>query len=540
MRIARQDEYLPRAIGTTRPTNGSLLRSVRLSAMWTAGGTVILRVANILVMILVARIVSPGELGVFALAVTAHSIIVNIAELGVASSIARSDLDVEKIAPTVSTISIAASVALASLMAVFADTIAEFMGSTEAGPAVRILSIGVALIGPLAVPGALLQREFRQQVLFWASAAALLPGSVTLIIIALLGNGAEAFAWSRIVGQITTGTVILACSSRIYIPQIKWNILKPLLAFGVPLAAANTLSQLLLNLDYLYIGRMLSTEDLGVYFLAFGIAMWPTASIGSVLNGVVVPAFSTVLRDDGDVRSAVLAGVRLVSLIAFPLGAFLFTFANSLVSAVYGPAWKAAGPVLQVLALYGVLSVIGLLLANLIIATGKTGVLFGVQLAVLVALLPALPVGIVTGGTIGVSIAHIIVIALVTTPVYLLALRRSTSIGLLDVLRALIFPALSSTIAALIAWWATSGIDNESLTLIIGALVGFIIYTALNATKIAKLLPGVALKMRGRLRVVSYSGQNLLSVMAPKRCAKVHIALVNFLRKCPAQLTKEK
>jgi PST family polysaccharide transporter len=442
-------------------------------------------------MAVVARIVSPEELGIFALAVTVHAVLVTMAELGVASAIARSDLDVDKIAPTMVTISVVAAI-LAVPMAVFSDQIAQFVGNEDAGNALRILSIGVALIGPLAVPGALLQREFRQKIHFWASAAAFIPASATLIVLSVLGDGTEAFAWSRIVGQLVTAGVILACSSRLYIPALNKSLLRPLLAFGLPLSAANLLSQVLLNADYVFIGQLLPAADLGIYFLAFGIAMWPTSVIGSMLNSVVLPGVSGVLRDGGDVAAAVAQGARTISLVVFPLGAFLFTFADQLILTVYGPAWVSAGPVLSILAAYGVLFVFGLFMANILIAMGKTVILVGVQVAALAALIPALWMGITLGGLEGAAFAHIVVIGAVTSPIYLLALRRSTSLRLSVLFKAIRAPALSAGITAIAAWIITLPFRGTGLSILCGGVVGLVVYTMLNRQALANLLPGAA------------------------------------------------
>lgn len=487
---AKKDQ-LP--ILTAPPMLESNLRaSVRRGAIWSAGATIFLRLGNILLMAVVARIVSPEELGVFALAVTVHAVVVTMAELGIASAIARSDLDVDKIAPTIVTISVVGSLVLAVPMAVFADQIAQFVGNGNAGNALRILSIGVALIGPLAVPGALLQREFRQKVQFWASAAAFIPGSATLIVLSILGNGSEAFAWSRIVGQLVTAGVILAYSSRLYLPALNKSLLRPLLAFGLPLSAANLLSQVLLNADYVFIGKLLPAADLGIYFLAFGISMWPTAVIGSMLNGVVLPAVSGVLRDGGDVAGAVVQGARTISLVVFPLGAFLFTFADQLILTIYGPAWASAGPVLSILAAYGVLFVFGLFMANIMIAMGKTVILFGVQVAALAALIPALWTGVTFGGLEGAAIAHIVVVGAVTSPVYLLGLRRATSLRLSLLFKAIRAPALSAGVTAIIAWIITLPFRGTALSILGGGFVGLVVYTMLNRRALANLLPGTA------------------------------------------------
>ena len=150
-------DVLPCEQTPTATPPAALGSALKRSAFWAAGSTVLLRLSNIALMAVVARIVSPDELGIFTLAVTIHTVIVSVAELGTASAIARSDLDLGRIAPTVATVSIITSLLMAVPMFLFADDIAILLGSPDAGSSMKIMALGIALIGPFAVPGALLQ-----------------------------------------------------------------------------------------------------------------------------------------------------------------------------------------------------------------------------------------------------------------------------------------------------------------------------------------------------------------------------------------------
>jgi lipopolysaccharide exporter len=445
--------------------------AIRNSVFWSAAGTIVFRLSNIVVMAFVARILAPDQFGIFALAVTVHAFTVSVAEFGVAAAVARSDLDIERIAPTVTTISIAASVSLAAPMMVFAEPLALLLGSGEAASSIRILSIGVALIGPFAVPGALLQRDFRQRTLFKASVCGFVPGSAVLLWSSLTGGGVEGLAWSRVLAQLITGSVMIASSGRIFKPGLDLGILAPLLGFGIPLALSNLLSQVLLNVDNIFIGRMLGVAELGTYSIAFAVSVWSTAVVGSMLNAVVLPGVTAVVRDGGDIRSAVLSATGIVAWVAAPIAAFSIAFAQPLIVTVYGPQWAAGGPVLAALASYGLVFVLGLLFANIIIATGHTVVLFWVQVAALIALLPALPLGIQLAGSVGAGWAHVVVVSLVTLPVYLGSLRRVSGIRILSLVREIGRPLLAAGGCAAVAWLATKEIQPSPLSLGAGFLI---------------------------------------------------------------------
>lgn len=467
-----------------------LVGDVKRGAMWTGASTLLLRFSNIALMAVVARIVAPDQLGVFGLAVTAHAVLVSIAELGVASAIARSDLDVDKIAPTVTSIAIFSSLVLGGLMASFAGPLAGLLGSPLAEDPIRILAISVALIGPFAVPGADLQRTFRQDLIFRANIVSFVPASAVLVIVASGGDGASAFAWSRVVGQLIAGLLMLLSVPKTYLPGFRRAYLWPLMRFGLPLAMANILSQALLNVDYIFVGRLMSTADVGKYLLAFNVCMWSTALVGSVINGVVLPAFSQVRRDEGDVPKALQSAVRTVALIVSPIAAVTCTFATPLITVIYGSQWTEAGPVLRVLSFYGVVFVLGLLFANIIIATGRTWVLFSVQLIALLCLMPALAVGIRVGGLVGIGAAHIVVISLVTLPAYLRALHKSTGVRASKVLLAPGRPFIAAAAAALVAWCVTLPVESDLAKLAIGGVCIAVVYVAVTLPLLVALMPG--------------------------------------------------
>ena len=243
------------------PALGSQVRS---GALWNAASNVLLRLGNVVVLAVVARLVSPDELGVFALAAALQILVNDLAVLGVASAIARADLDADEIGPTVVSISVLSGFLLATAMAVFAAPLATFLGAPGAATAIRILAVCVLLTGALAVPTAQLQRDFRQDVLFRANVFSLLPSAVVLIGLTV-GNGATAFAWSRVAGLVATGVVMLRSLDRRYWPGVDGRYVRPLLRFGFPLAMANVLSQVLLNIDYVFVGRLMTTADVGLY-----------------------------------------------------------------------------------------------------------------------------------------------------------------------------------------------------------------------------------------------------------------------------------
>ncbi|SDE15857.1 oligosaccharide flippase family protein [Rhodococcus tukisamuensis] len=481
---------LPGVQSDPQRAGASLAHRALRAALWTGASAIVVRFSNILVMAIAARIIAPEELGVYALALAVHGFVACFAAWGVTSAIGRLDLDADRLGPTVTTVTLCSSCVVAASMALAAGPIASAFQAPEAVRPIRILAVVVVIQVMSAVPAAQIQRAFRQEVAFRANVIGFVFGSATLLPLATMIHGAEAFAWSRVAAGLAIGlTMVLSLDTR-YRPGWEAQFVGPLLRFGVPAAVGSLLSQLVLNVDILIIGRAMSTADLGYYMLAFNICLWPTAALGAVMDQVVLPAFSAVRRDDGDLRSTVSRAVRTVALVACPIGGFTFAFAHPLIETVYGGKWLTAAPVLSVLAAYGVLYVLGKLFDNIMIASGKTITMFVVQATVLVVLVPILIVGVRVGGLVGVGVGHILAILLVTMPAYAVAIRRATGAGIGVILRALSRPALAAVAAAGVALVATEGLTNPLAKLAVGGLVGLVVYVAVVGPQLLQLFPG--------------------------------------------------
>jgi len=481
----------PSEVSDSEPSGSdsrSLSSSVRRGALWVVASNLLLRLANVGVTAVVARILSPRDFGVFAVALTAYVIVSSIAELGVSSCLIRADLDIDALAPTVASVSVLSSAIIAGAMAAFAEPIGAALGSAAAAGPIRVMAIVVLLMGVSAVPNAQMTRDFKQDKIFMANAISFLPSTALLILLAKSGGGAMAFAWSRVVGQAALLGVLIVVAPRRYRPGFARSALSLILKFGIPLAGANLVNYILLNVDYAFVGHLLGAADLGVYVLAFTLASAPYSLLGGVINGVSMPAFSRVKHDPDLLKTAMASALRAVSLIAMPMCAMMLALARPLVLAVYGEKWAESANVLQILAIYGVVFVVCLLFANMLTSFGRTKFLFILQLIWIGILVPAMALGVHKDGIVGAAYAHIAVIVPIVLPCYLFALRRVTGARFAALGRAVVPALLASSAAALAARGVASQLNIPLAQLIGGLAVGGLVYLVCAGRQVAALL----------------------------------------------------
>ena len=159
-----------------------------------------------------------------------------------------------------------------------------------------------------------------------------------------------------------------------------------LVRFGFPLAGANIINYVLLNGDYAVVGHLAGAVALGAYVLAFNVASWPSSLLGFMINNVSMPAFSRIKDDADRLKKAIAKALRVISLVVMPMSALTIALARPIVLTLYGAKWTASVQPLAILAVYGAISIICVLFANILASMGRAKFILIVQLVWLACL----------------------------------------------------------------------------------------------------------------------------------------------------------
>jgi PST family polysaccharide transporter len=389
----------------------------------------------------------------------------------------------------------ASSAGLACLMFLAAPQLANLLGAGDATSVVRVMAVSVLFIGVFAVPNAVLARDFRQRAVFGANLVSLVASNSVLLGLALAGAGPMAFAWSVVAGHVAGGVIITRLAGRWYAPRLEKQAAAALIRFGAPLAAANLLNYAYLNIDYVIVGRLRGATALGTYLLAFNIASWPYAALGASINSVSMPAFSDAPRPSV-LQHRIEVTVQTVAALSFPLAGILTVLAHPLVETVYGSTWTGSAGVLPLLAPYGALFVVLLVLGNALTGNGRSGTLLALQAVWLVTLVPVMVAMVGSMGPRGAATAHLAIGFLVALPVYLFAVQRTLQVDARGVVSAMAAPLALAVSSSLVAWAATMTVDAAPAKVLVGGLSGGALY-ALAAS------PLLLARLGGRMRPVA-------------------------------------
>ncbi|HJQ01073.1 MAG TPA: oligosaccharide flippase family protein [Jatrophihabitans sp.] len=447
---------------------GELSSQVRSGLGWSLLNSVISRVANVALGILLARLLVPHDYGVFAVGLVFMVGLGSMNELGTSVAIVRWRGDVERAARTAVTLSVGTSVVLYLGCFLLAPALAATLNAPSATGLLRLMALGVVIDGCSSIPNALLTRNFLQGKRLIADLAGFVVSAVITVTLAATGHGATSLALGILSSNLTATVLILVMAPSRPLPGWQAGDARELLRFGLPLAATSLLWFAIQNVDYIVVGHLSNSTQLGLYMLAFNVASWPSNLLTFAIRRVAIPGFAR-LQGDRDAFSSAFATSMgaLVSLILLPC-LLLTMLAKPLVLFLYGREWLPAAAALSWLALVGSARVLLDLCYDALVGADRPIALFGLQVLWLLTLIPALTIGTEAGGIRGTALGHVVITFGVAGVSYLFMMHRG-GVRLRPLARAVSRPALAGTV--LLALLAL-GRDRFSTPLVTLVVVG--------------------------------------------------------------------
>ena len=452
-------------------------------------------VARIVSVIVVARLLGPGEFGLAAMALGFSALGTVLADAALGSAIVQRRTLTEADRSTAFWMGLATGAVLALAGIASAGAVASFYGEPRVGPLFTALSCGFLLGALAATPAALLTRAMRFRVLELARMAGAVVGTIAAVSIAAADGGAWAIVVQQLVG-LALVTVLVWGAAR-WRPRLLWSraSFRALAGFSLHLLLTRVFFYLQRNADNLIIGRQIGAAGLGAYALAYNVMMLPFARVVDPLRAVLLPAFSRVQEDPRRIGELWLRGTRAVSALFFPAMLGLVVVAPDLVEAALGERWTAAVDPLRVLALVGVIQAVIVLNSTVLTALARTAQLLRFSFVTFVLSVAGFLVGVqygITGVAAGYLVANLLVV-----PLYVRLTARAVDVPVRALAAALsgttqaalgVFGIAAATRAALIAAGLGPG-PRLALTAAVGAAAAI----ALTAWR----EPGVRDELRG-------------------------------------------
>ena len=388
------------------------MRAVVWSALESWGS----KVSSMAVFVVLARLLSPEEFGLIALAQVLLSAVQLLVEAGFDEAIVqRRELRKEHIAAAFC-MGAALGVLMAGLVFASAGAIAGIYGEPRLVPVIRALSVLFIFQGMSATPKGLLQRELEFKSIALRSMLGSLLGGGAAIVAAFLGAGVWALVCQALIAGVV-GAIVLWRGAR-FRPSLRFGLqeVRDLLGFSLASLGVKAVNFFHRRSDDMLIGWRLGSSQLGFYSVAYRLMRLFDDMVSKVLLNVAFPMYALVQEDRARMRTAYLRSCSLASATLFPAFTVLAVMAHELIVVCFGDKWQPSVLPMRFLAVVGMIHGIQLFSSAVLKAMGRIRTV----LAFITVMTAANVIGFFITSTRGISYvaAGYLVTSLAVTPLW--------------------------------------------------------------------------------------------------------------------------
>jgi O-antigen/teichoic acid export membrane protein len=404
-------EKVPGAKGEVNPEAGdeSLARRTVSAAQWQMSSSTVKGILQFGVMVLLARLLTPEDFGLAALALIVVGFAEMVVDLGLGPALVQREEVTDRQVRAAFTASALIGIVIALLLMAAAPVFALVLRNGAVPEVLRWQAALFVFAGLGATARAMLERRLDFRSLFFVAFSSYVIGYAGVAItLALLGFG----VWSLVFGSLAQGlvgaAVALALARHPMRPLLRRSELDDLLDFGLGVILNRIVVYASYNGDYFAVGRWLGSAALGLYSRAFQLVLFPLGHLQAVTWNVLFSAYSRLQDEPERAASAYLKGVQLTTLVVAPIMAGMLVAGPHLIVGLYGPQWAAATVPLQVLCAVGLLRAIYGMTGALTHAFGRVYAEFRRQAAFAVMVIAASVVGSswgISGVAVGIAVA---------------------------------------------------------------------------------------------------------------------------------------
>lgn len=408
-------------------------------AGWLYASRWIERILDFGAIVVLARLLSPNDFGLVAIAASMVAIVEGLAAFDVNKALIQRRDDDRVLFDSAWTLSALRGVLSALIMV----SLAPFLDDPRLGDVLRVLALSPILTGLLNPRFVAFERDL----VFSRPAILSLTAKVGSVIVTLVIAILTGSYWALVIGTLVASalTLILSYALRPYRPRPSLARFSDIFGFSGWLSLTTAVTTLSMETDKLIVGKLLGVADAGRYFMTQRVGALPTRELISPLQRLLFPSFSELVPDPKRLRRVVRESINVLGSLSLPAGVGFALVAHDFIPLALGDQWLSIAPLLMVLVPYlGVRATLSMALPC-VLALGRTRLLFWVSLVYALIHIPAFVAGTYVYGLSG-SIWSLVVAGAVYTYLNAWMLRITVGITLGEILGQLRRPVLASLV----------------------------------------------------------------------------------------------
>ncbi len=383
----------------------SLRKKTISGLVWSAVSQGGKQLSQFVITAILARILSPADFGLVAMATVFTGFATIFGELGISSAlIQKQDVD-DRHWSSAFWLNVLMGVFLTAIFYFLSPFVALFYKRPELTFILQVLSWNFILVSVTIVQQTILTKEMNFRSLMIRDIMAVIISGVAAIVLALKGWGVWSLVIQALIFSIVNGLLLWILSQ--WRPKfvLCGLAIEDMFHFSANMAGFQIINYFGRNIDQLLIGKFLGSQALGYYSLAYKLMLLPLQNISWMIARVMFPAFSKIQADIEKVRSNYLRLMKAISLISFPLMILLFLLSPELVRVVWGQKWEPVVMLIRIFCFCGMVQSLGTNIGNILLSQGRADLQLKLQIFGTIIVVVSVLLGL-NWGIIGVAICY--------------------------------------------------------------------------------------------------------------------------------------
>lgn len=299
----------------------------------------------ILTTAIAARILSPDDYGVMAMAAPILAFILLFQDLGFSAATIQAKQITSEQSAALFWINVGVSFTVASVLLLLSSLVGKFYADARVGYVTAASALPVVLSSLGIQQLALLTRSMQfRTIAMVVICAAIANSAVTIVSAIWLHN-----YWALFLGTLAASMIqlLMIWLKSDWQPTARpaWADAKPLVRFGSYLVLFDILNFFSRNADTVLIGRVWGAGPVGLYERSQRLMTSPLQLLNAPLARVIVPVLSRLQEEPARFRRSYLFCLRGLLLVISPAATVAVATSASVVLVVLGPQWQAASQI---------------------------------------------------------------------------------------------------------------------------------------------------------------------------------------------------
>jgi O-antigen/teichoic acid export membrane protein len=308
-----------------------------------------MRLIGVISTIILARLLSPQDFGIVAVAMILVGLFEMLNLTGQASAIVRHEAPTREHYDSAWTVSLLIGLGIAVCILIAAPFTNIYFHEPRSILVMQILAVRAVLGGLENIGIVDFSRDLRFERYFIYNVCTKILQFVLTVVLAFVLRNYWALVWGILVGQLSRTTLSYVMSP--FRPRLSFARTGEIWSFSIWTFARSVASYLQTQVDNIAIGGIAGSAMMGRYTVAKDVAASPTQEIINPMVAALFPVMSKCRKDPAELRALYLRMLGWSAIICASTGVGVTMVADDLVRVLLGPKWIDATPLIGWLAL---------------------------------------------------------------------------------------------------------------------------------------------------------------------------------------------